>query len=125
MENDMKTKNLVGAPLNWAVAKCEGHLETGRVVIDCEFWMDNRPFVRYEPCPEVYYMPGYEPSTNWEYGGPIIAQENISISSPSINGTTNWHAGNYEGATPLIAAMRYYVASKLGEEVAIPKELIK
>jgi hypothetical protein len=27
------------------------------------------------------------------------------------------------GSTPLIAAMRCYVASKLGDEVEIPKEL--
>lgn len=29
-----------------------------------------------------------------------------------------------EGPTPLIAAMRCYVASKLGDEVDIPEELI-
>jgi hypothetical protein len=30
-----------------------------------------------------------------------------------------------DGTTPLIAAMRCYVASKLGDEVEIPVELIK
>jgi hypothetical protein len=30
----------------------------------------------------------------------------------------------FRGRTPLIAAMRCYVASKLGDEVEIPEELI-
>lgn len=31
----------------------------------------------------------------------------------------------YSGPTPLIAAMRCYVASNLGEEVEIPEEVLK
>ena len=30
----------------------------------------------------------------------------------------------YSGPTPLIAAMRCYVASKLGDEVDVPEELV-
>jgi len=36
----------------------------------------------------------------------------------------DWHL-HTEGTTPLIAAMRCYVASKLGDEVDIPTELIQ
>jgi hypothetical protein len=80
----------------------------------------------------------YTPSTDWSQGGPIIERERISTAKdPSdaywqacINCATSsmfgpglcgdhWHYG----PTPLIAAMRCYVASKLGDEVEIPEEL--
>lgn len=68
----------------------------------------------------------YRPSTDWAQGGPIIERELISVSSQ-----TNGHswaakgAHNYSyGPTPLIAAMRCYVASKLGDEVDVPEELV-
>ena len=54
-------------------------------------------------------------STNWGHGGPIIEREGIEI-CPIGN-------GEFYGDTPLIAAMRCYVASKLGDEVEIPEEL--
>ena len=34
------------------------------------------------------------------------------------------NSGHMTGPTPLIAAMRCFVASKLGDEVDIPKELL-
>ena len=46
------------------------------------------------------------------------------------NGDAAWRACNYDetikayGTTPLVAAMRCYVASKLGDEVDVPVELI-
>ena len=66
----------------------------------------------------------YSPSTDWLQGGLIIEREKISI-LPRIDGS--WYAeipmelkqdGNFSvGATPLIAAMRCFVADKFGEEV--------
>jgi hypothetical protein len=67
-------------------------------------------------------------STDWAQGGPIIEREGISIRQVL---TDFWaaevEAGDYEhdGPTPLIAAMRCYVASKLGDEIEIPDELAK
>ena len=100
----MKTSELTGAALDWAVAKCEGLLHDDGTVSD--YW---------------------QPSELWEQGGPIIEREKIAV----------WHRGDEwpwraqqsdtshlkGGTTPLIAAMRCYVASKLGKEVEIPKEL--
>jgi hypothetical protein len=74
----------------------------------------------------------YQPSTDWAQGGPIIERENISTVREGDAG--NWIASVYDyaesdwhlhtgGTTPLEAAMRCYVASKLGDEVEIPKEL--
>lgn len=72
------------------------------------------------------------PSTNWEHGGPIIEQEKMTVGP---QGDKAYWAGicdvmdddehGYTGPTPLIAAMRRYVASKFGHEVEIPKQLAK
>lgn len=67
-------------------------------------------------------------STSWAHGGPIIEREKIEI-VPSHGGTV-WYAESFVGSIrtsgpmPLIAAMRCYVASKLGDEVEVPDELI-
>ena len=97
----MKTSELQGPALDWAVAQCEYFpVRNG--------FDDN--------CPEY--------STDWAYGGPIIERERICLID---QGGDYWQAlwGWKEafGPTPLIAAMRCYVASKLGDEVEIPEEL--
>jgi hypothetical protein len=112
----MKTSELSGAALDWAVAKCEG------------IGLGPRGSV-------VYYFEGdpamWQPSTDWAQGGPIIEREGIDICTSTRGG---WIATlitdleedvvvRGEGDTCLIAAMRCYVASKLGDEVEIPKEL--
>ena len=73
------------------------------------------------------------PSTNWEDGGPIIDRERISLIAPAL-GTSKWVAGinamlshreaiemehQQKGETALIAAMRCFVASKMGDEVEL------
>jgi hypothetical protein len=133
----IKTNELTGAALDWAVAKCEGH----------------NVFIKHAPV-QVMYTPErkrswyiYTPSTNWSQGGPIIDREDIAISPApdglcsayKSDGTTRWltkggptptsgvEVFNWtfkqQGYHPLIAAMRCYVASKLGDEVEIPEEL--
>ena len=116
----MKTAELKGAALNWAVAECE--------------------FVGTPPIKEVsgvlYTVEGdyWNPSTVWAHGGPIIEREEISISREFAASKVEWAAWTPApirddaeafgyGPTPLIAAMRCYVASKLGDEVDIPEEL--
>jgi hypothetical protein len=84
-----------------------------------------------EPFKYSKQAPSY--STNWAQGGPIIERERIATTpmTPTVgeDRTPYWFA-NYEGQityrdgpTPLIAAMRCYVALKLGEDVSIPEEL--
>lgn len=101
----MKTSELRGSALDWAVAKCEG---------------------RTDICLDY--------STDWSQGGPIIEREFIHLhGGTKSNGDSDWcalrvkddksacHKGH--GPTPLIAAMRCFVASRLGDEVNIPEEL--
>jgi hypothetical protein len=69
---------------------------------------------------------GYSPSTDWAQGGPIIEQDEITLHRM----TNDWVAvhnpsgDGQPGQHPLIAAMRCYVASKLGDEVEVPEELL-
>jgi hypothetical protein len=74
----------------------------------------------------------WQPTFDWSQGGPIIEREGINIERGNSSG--RWEAWTpaperrsgeavAQGLTPLIAAMRCYVASKLGDEVEIPEEL--
>jgi hypothetical protein len=99
----MKTNELTGAALDWAVAKAIGE---------------------YSPVA----VPSY--STDWSQGGPIIEREGFCI-QPFSGGWECFVAHRLfeddhhhsKGPTPLIAAMRCYVASKLGDDINIPEEL--
>ena len=114
----MRVADAIGAQLDWMVAKCEG------LKCDVPAYAD-RPWVRVtDPCGLQYVCPEY--STNWAQGGPIIESEGISI----YRMTSDWSAAYnpsgaaQDGPTPLIAAMRCYVASKRGDEVDVPKGLL-
>lgn len=119
----MKTSELTGAALDWAVAKCEG---------------DELAMARIRYPKEMRYINKVAPSTYWAQGGPIIEREMIQLTPHCmVNPLHGWAAAfrsfdedddvyalhRMRGKTPLIAAMRCYVASKLGEEVEIPEEL--
>ena len=103
----MKTNELTGAALDWAVNQIE------------------------ECCDDPTTPPF---STDWSQGGPIIEREGISINSTTMRGQGGnfaWLATRVEGPavseeyglTPLIAAMRCFVASHLGDEIEVPNEL--
>ena len=76
-------------------------------------------------------------STDWAQGGPIIERELIRVIGPSAHGI-DWVArikqglpsnmnGWFEktGPTQLIASMRCFIASKLGDDIEISEELIE
>jgi hypothetical protein len=101
----MKTSELTGAALNWAV----NHAERLTGIL----------------APVNY-------CGKWEHGGPIIEREKIETVWVILdaNGKGYWKSQNlftdtygYMGKTPLIAAMRCYVASKLGDDIDVPEEL--
>lgn len=104
-----KTCDLIGEDLDYAVAYSKGYtLQTAKDI--------NGDFFKEE----------YKPSTNWKRGGYIIEEKKITI----IGYDNQWEAhltvGSFvdsgvgdwvSGPTPLIAAMRAYVQSVLGEEI--------
>lgn len=114
----IKVNETEGIVLNWLVCVAEG----------------NKPVINPQRFRSIIYGRfdselGYaikNYSTGWEQGGPIIEREKISTGYfPD-----GWQAQNWQGAhntqsgpTPLIAAMRCYVTSKLGDEVEVPAEL--
>jgi hypothetical protein len=113
----MKTNELTGAALDWAAAKCEGTLD--------HYVQPNekRGTSKWEITPSTRRY-----STNWAQGGPIIEREGIATrengDSDDWYACKRWDNHGKFGATPLIAAMRCYVASKLGDDVEIPEELL-
>ena len=101
----LKTSELTGAALDRAVAKCK----FGNIPICNPFW-----------------------STDWGAGGLIIEKERIATWFEHYDdedaGLPCWFAAKYcereyPGPTPLIAAMRCYVASRVGDEIELPEEL--
>jgi len=62
---------------------------------------------------------GFTPSSRWHDSGPIIKREHIALVPIGDAWLAEYpnNAGRAKGCTPLIAAMRAYVTSKLGEEV--------
>jgi len=109
----MKTAELTGAALNWAVAMCEGwQYTTARDSTGQYPWLIK---VGKDIDPKQY-----RPSSNWMQGGPIIEREGIAL----LPGWTAERPGfSADGETALVAAMRCYVASKQGDEIEIPEEI--
>jgi len=126
----MKTSELQGAALDWAVAKyVYPDLVWGSRVCGRSIGIhhaSHQIVIPHLPDPKCYW----NPSTDWAQGGPIIEREKIRVTPfPPSREHEGWNAGIYDkqdsicGPTPLIAAMRCYVASKLGDTVEIPEEL--
>jgi hypothetical protein len=108
----IKTSELTEAALDWAVAKC----------LEIEWWAaeDPRDGLFFDRDRTMRFSP----STNWSQGGPIFERERINPEPfEDINGEQWCANGEWDSPTPLIAAMRCFVASRLGDEVDIPEEL--
>lgn len=107
----MKTSELTGTALDWAVAEAS----------ETPIYRSGKTLTRMDMDGQHYW----QPSTNWAQGGPIIEREKITwdgMAARIFVPERNCSICVY-GPTILIAAMRCYVASKLGDEVEIPEEL--
>ena len=118
----IKTSNLTGPALDYAVASIE------KMPKDALSVVNGHPVVLRTYWGEVTEL-RCEFSTNWAQGGPIIEREQITVEYQGWGGEDQWigyirHDEEIAGPTPLIAAMRCYVASRLGDEVDIPEELL-
>ena len=117
----VKTGELTDAALDYAVGVAEGY--------DTAFASAGDVIILREGVTDYF-----DPHRNWGWVGPIVERECIGLwPSDSIEGM--WAARpDYEvyperlppsyGPTPLIAAMRCFCYSKLGDEVEVPEELI-
>lgn len=131
----MKTSELTGALLDYWVAKAEGWIETRSAYGEKpRLWDTGGGFYRIDGHAGEAGDERWRPSAYWAHGGPIIERERITICAPGFMLSGEWEAfiepildhrtqdivGKFEGAgqTPLVAAMRAYVASKLGSEVS-------
>lgn len=123
----IKTSDLEGAELDWAVARAVGF---------------EMPEIQRVLAGEKWY-PEY--STNWSQGGPLIKKHLITIGPEAVesgpatdiywfavraiwgvlaSSEKQWGPRFYSKKSPLIAAMRAIVASELGEEIDVPEELL-
>lgn len=123
----VKTSDLTGLALDWAVAKCLG--VTVRVNHGYE------PAICLCSTQDAARFGGtwvFIPSRDWRQSGPIIERERICIDIGHEGVWLAYSKQNYAddkeflhaGSTPLIAAARSYVASKLGDTIEIPEELL-
>ena len=119
----IKTRELTGLSLRYAVAVAEGY---------GKFEADEGEYYFHSRNGEVGWfltLSDFKPDENWEQGGPLIEREVIDLASPNPI-DPEWTAMQWrfrqaaKGPTPLIAAMRCFVASRLGDEVEIPEELL-
>lgn len=115
----VKTQDLIDTALDWAVAKCEG--------FKYELYEHNRK--KWEN--GLHRPQHWQPSTNWAQGGPIIEREEIGsfhyihgFHGPTWSARIGSGGFQQDGPTLLIAAMRCFCASHLGDEVDIPDELV-
>ena len=133
----MKTSELTGAHLDYWVAKSASievrYLDSKTKSAAPHFAQGADAAVKDSDG----FWETFAPSVDWPQGGPIIERERINLLetakwptpgvppqqwrwTASLEGDTSYYGfegKRQEGPTPLIAAMRAYVASKFGEEV--------
>lgn len=128
----MKTHTLTGRALDYAVALAEGRA-------DPIYWFAPEPgdqdYIEGEDYSQLFYVGGpdrlgpYTPTLD-KRGDDIIDREKID--TEYFRSEELWYASvfltdeyvQHSGTTRREAAMRAYVASKLGDEIEIPKELM-
>lgn len=116
----IKVSEATELQLDWLVAKCESNPvarhNTGAIFLIDTPWADKS---------RLKWLAEYSPTRHWAQGGPIIERDGISL----YRMTSDWIAAHAptgdgpSGPTPLVAAMRCYVTSKLGDTVEVPEEL--
>lgn len=110
----MKVSDLVGAQLDYWVGKAEFGVSRIRNGADAPF-VEVRPKWRFQS-----QWQAFSPSTDWRDGGPIIERERIGV-MPRSGLWAAWPSDGMDatavGDTVLVAAMRAFVISKLGENV--------
>ena len=138
----IKVREATHAQLNWLVAECEPATffdwqadPTNNEWSPTTNWAQGGPIIEWESvsvirCDDEYGTDkrGFTTSKRIPVWGAITGRHHSS-STYSSQGDNWGYAYSLDedsitrGPTPLVAAMRCYVASKLGDEVELPEEL--
>ncbi|MCV9917755.1 DUF2591 domain-containing protein [Pseudomonas sp. BT-42-2] len=124
---EVKTADLVGEQLGWAVGKAEGLDVLLAPPIYGNPW---RVFVRYTGEVTIREV-RYNPWDDWALGGPLIEKHMVSLHCPQSTddvwaGWVITDKGEFcqAGDSALIASCRAIVAARLGDTAQVPKELM-
>lgn len=124
---EVRVSNLIGAPLDWAVAKVEG-IETS--------WRYGRELVKVHDRGGIKLVESirsiYSPSIDWSQGGPLVDKHHGGLHYEAHLADANFRYSSGPGSTgfwcygptALIAFCRGLVKAKLGDTVQVPKELM-
>ena len=134
----IKTTELTGPALDWAVAIAKGvQPEDIQLPWKGSHQRNKRIYRKLRDregqlTGDFMTGPEFLFSTKWEAGGPLVDRHNIDVfhqrngSAGAIKMATTAkpHPSPSFAPTALIAICRCYVASKLGDEVDVPEELL-
>lgn len=121
----IKVSETTNNQIDWLVAKCEG------------FSYEAYEYTRNKWAKGLHIPDHWKPSENWSQSGPIIDRmfseglrihnaehvtgvHNSNLIAASLKGSEWFHFG----PTLSIAAMRCYIASRMGDNVEVPDNLI-
>lgn len=121
---EVKAADLIGAALDWAVAKADG--------VSVSLLPKDNPKEKWQVQRAGYPHGPYWPSQDWSQCGPLIEKHRLELieNEDGWAAVKGWIYGEiYQmypvGETHLIAACRAIVADKLGGTVQVPSELME
>ncbi|HBP6823478.1 TPA: DUF2591 domain-containing protein [Pseudomonas aeruginosa] len=127
---EMKTCELEGVALDWAVATAQGWIRYEEDSVELGWYWHTEP--ENAPYGPIIYLGDWRPSNNWSQCGPLIEKYDIALVGGERNNQERRrlaHMGDSGscayGSDNLIAACRAIVRAKLGETINVPAELIK
>lgn len=126
---EVKTADLAGEALGWAVGKAEGlDLQLTPPGYNGVPW---RVFARYQG-QAIEHTKRFNPWEDWAVGGPLIEKRMVSLHCPQSTddvwaGWVITDKGEFcqAGDSAPIAACRAIVSAALGDTVQVPKELLQ
>lgn len=123
--SEVKTADMSGEALNWAVAEATGMKP---FLAEPQYGNSHLVMARYTPEGCTFEVTTrFTPSTEWRQCGPLIEEFRVSIIySDETCDPCAWTYSTFQwdGNTSLVAACRAIAASVLGETVSVPKELL-
>ncbi len=118
---EVKTCELSGAALDWAVAQAEGMKS---IVL-----AKDNPEEKWQVQKHDYQGGPWWPSQSWDQCGPLIEKHKVELEVSGSEWCANLeHIGFcfwMPSESPLIAACRAIVAARLGDTVSVPAELVQ